>query len=189
MFDRQGDIRQVGLGVQGIYHEGTRFLSKLELRLGKHRPLLLSSTVKDDNALLAVDLTNPDSYANGQVVIPHGTVHISRTMFIWEGRCYEKLRLLNYGVFPISFCFSLLFEADFADIFEARGSKRPQRGERLPDFAEGGYCPELSGPGRPDTSDASRVLPPAEGAFVEGGSARSEPAAQSRADVVSHHFL
>ena len=81
-FDRQGDIRQVGLGAQGIYHEGTRFLSKLELRLGKHRPLLLSSTVKDDNALLAVDLTNPDSYANGQVVIPHGTVHISRTMFI-----------------------------------------------------------------------------------------------------------
>jgi hypothetical protein len=35
VFDRHGDIRPVGLGVQGVYHEGTRYLSRLELRLGK----------------------------------------------------------------------------------------------------------------------------------------------------------
>src|SRR5919108_4426541 len=85
VFDRHGDIRPVGLGVQGIYHEGTRYLSRLELRLGRDRPMLLSSTVRDDNALLAVDLTNADTYADGSVSICRGTVHISRSMFLWKG--------------------------------------------------------------------------------------------------------
>lgn len=138
VFDRHGDIRTVGQGVQGIYHKDTRYLSRLELRLGNHRPLLLSSTVKDDNALLTVDLTNPDTYANDDVAIPRGTVHISRTMFLWQGRCYERLRLLNYGLVPIDLGFSLKFEADFADIFEVRGMKRPQRGRRQEDTIQGG---------------------------------------------------
>jgi len=58
VLDRYGDIEPTGLGEQGLYHEGTRFLSRLEVRLDGQRPLLLSSTVKDDNSFLAVDLTN-----------------------------------------------------------------------------------------------------------------------------------
>ena len=138
VFDRHGDIRPVGQGVQGVYHEGTRFLSRLELRLGKDRPMLLSSTVRDDNALLAVDLTNPDAYVDGEIAIQRGTLHIARTTFLWEGRCYERLRLLNYGQVPVDLAFSLKFEADFADIFEVRGMKRPKRGRRLPDAIDGG---------------------------------------------------
>ena len=49
-----------GMKEQGLFHEGTRFLSCLVLRLGRGEPLFLSSTVKEDNAILAVDLTNPD---------------------------------------------------------------------------------------------------------------------------------
>ena len=138
VFDRHGDIRPVGQGVQGLYHEGTRFLSRLELRLGKDRPMLLSSTVRDDNGLLAVDLTNPDSYAHGEVVVPRGMLHISRVMFLWQGTCFERLRLLNYSLVPLDLSFSLTFDADFADIFEVRGSKRPQRGRRLDDTVNGG---------------------------------------------------
>jgi len=37
----------------------TRFLSRFELTINGERPLLLSSTVKEDNVLLNVDLTNP----------------------------------------------------------------------------------------------------------------------------------
>jgi glycogen debranching enzyme len=138
VFDRHGDIRPVGQGVQGLYHEGTRFLSRLELRLGKDRPMLLSSTVRDDNGLLAVDLTNPDSYANGEVAVPRGMLHISRVMFLWQGTCFERLRLRNYGLVPIDLSFSLKFDADFADIFEVRGSKRPHRGRLLDDTVNGG---------------------------------------------------
>ena len=79
VFNRFGDITP-SYGELGIYHQDTRFLSKLVLRLEKERPLLLSSTIKDDNAILAVDLMNPDVWHDGAVVIPHGTVHISRSM-------------------------------------------------------------------------------------------------------------
>src|SRR5215475_9753920 len=60
VFDHLGDIKPVGLGEEGIYHEGTRYLSCLLLGLGSDRPLFLSSTVNEDNDLLVVDLTNPD---------------------------------------------------------------------------------------------------------------------------------
>ena len=56
VFDRFGDVQPVGLGEQGLYHDGTRFLSRLEVRMGGRRPLLLSSTVKEDNDLLAVGI-------------------------------------------------------------------------------------------------------------------------------------
>ncbi|HXG31519.1 MAG TPA: amylo-alpha-1,6-glucosidase [Thermodesulfobacteriota bacterium] len=134
IFDRYGDIQPIGLGEQGIYHEGTRFLSRLELRIGKDRPLLLSSTVKEDNALLAVDLTNPDIYLNGRVLIPRGTLHIFRARFLWQGVCYERLRISNYGLFSVNVSFSIHFQADFADIFEVRGLKRERRGRRLEDI-------------------------------------------------------
>src|SRR5512138_1678938 len=60
LFDRYGDIQPVGLGEQGIYHEGTRYISRLELLLEKNRPLLLSSFIKQDNSVLSVDLANQD---------------------------------------------------------------------------------------------------------------------------------
>ena len=66
VFDRYGDIQPVGLGEQGLYRDGTRFLSRLVLNLGGMRPMLLSSTVREDNVLLAVDLTNPDVYEIGR---------------------------------------------------------------------------------------------------------------------------
>ncbi|HZS11319.1 MAG TPA: amylo-alpha-1,6-glucosidase [Nitrospirales bacterium] len=138
VFDRHGDMRHVGTGVQGLYHDGTRHLSRLELRLGEHRPMLLSSTVKDDNALLAVDLTNTDAPIGDDLLVPRGTVHLSRTMFLWNGQCYERLRLLNYGLAPVALSFSFHFASDFADIFEVRGMKRARKGHRLDDFIEGG---------------------------------------------------
>lgn len=128
IFDRSGDIQPVGQGEQGIYHEGTRFLSRLELRLGSIRPLLLSSTVKEDNSLIAVDLTNPDIFRNGEVVLPHGALHIFRAKFLWQGVYYERLRFSNYSASSVDLSFSLSFEGDFADIFEVRGIRRAQRG-------------------------------------------------------------
>jgi glycogen debranching enzyme len=131
VFDRYGDIQALGLGEQGLYHEGTRFLSRCVLRLGGDRPLLLSSTVKDDNALLTVDLTNPDFTLNRQVAVPRGTLHIFRAKFLWQGTCYERLRISNYGPIPIDLPLYLRFDADFADIFEVRGLRRERRGQKL----------------------------------------------------------
>src|SRR5437762_6382805 len=60
VFDYSGDIGAFGAGEQGLYHEGTRYLSRFRLRLNGHRPLLLSSRVKEENELFGADLTNPD---------------------------------------------------------------------------------------------------------------------------------
>jgi glycogen debranching enzyme len=132
VFDHYGDLVPFGLGEQGLYHEGTRFLSRLDLRLGEARPLLLSSTVREDNDVITVDLTNPDLTVNGRLV-PRGRVHIFRAKFLFRGVCYERLRVTNFGLEVAELPLAMRFDADFADIFEVRGLKRARRGQRLPD--------------------------------------------------------
>jgi glycogen debranching enzyme len=133
VFDRHGNIQQTGLGEQGIYHEGTRFLSRLVFCLGNLAPFLLSSNIKEDNFLFTVDLTNPDIYVGGIIALHRGDLHISRSKFLWDSICYERLTLVNYGLLPVEVTFSVQFDADFADIFEVRGVKRARRGQRLSD--------------------------------------------------------
>ena len=131
VFDRFGDIETFGTGELGLYYQDTRFLSRLTLRLGKDRPLLLSSTVREDNAVMAVDGTNPDVWRDSEIVIPRGTVHVFRSKILWEKTCHERLRIHNYGRAPIDISFAIEFDADFADIFELRGMNRERRGRRL----------------------------------------------------------
>ena len=131
LFDRYGDIHSLRTGSQGLYHEGTRFLSRFELTINGERPLLLSSTVKEDNVLLNVDLTNPDMIHEGQVEISRGAVHLSRALFLWQGICFERLRVHNYSLLPVPVRLSFSVDADFADLFEVRGKVRSRRGQRL----------------------------------------------------------
>ncbi|MGH9663470.1 MAG: glycogen debranching N-terminal domain-containing protein, partial [Bryobacteraceae bacterium] len=76
VFNHFGDMDSEARNEEGFYHEGTRFLSTWRLRLAGNRPLLLSSTVRCDNGSIAVDLTNPDLYSQGKLVMPHGSLHI-----------------------------------------------------------------------------------------------------------------
>lgn len=131
VFDRYGDIHHALSGPQGLYHEGTRFLSRFELLLQAQRPMLLSATVKDDNALFTGDLTNPDLILDGQRPIPRGMLHVCRTRFLWQGTCHERIRVHNYGTTKVPLSLTFILETDFADLFEARGRQRPRRGSRL----------------------------------------------------------
>jgi glycogen debranching enzyme len=136
VFNRHGDIEQFGLGEEGLFYEGTRFLSELVLYLGNSRPLLLTSTISGDNFLFSADLTNVDILDDDEVAIPRGTLHLHRSKFLWNGISYDKFRIANYGLSPVSVPFRLNFDADFADIFEVRGTRREKRGQRLEDAAE-----------------------------------------------------
>jgi glycogen debranching enzyme len=131
IFDQFGDVTPFGLGEQGLYHNGTRHLSRLELRVNGVRPLLLSSSVREDNDLFVVDLTNPDIPLGADTVFRRDILHVFRAKFLWESSCYERLRLTNHGLDPISLTLTLRFEADFADIFEVRGTSRARRGRML----------------------------------------------------------
>jgi glycogen debranching enzyme len=145
VFDSLGDILQVGLGSQGLFHNGTRYLSRLELRLDQVRPLLLSSTVNDANEILTVDLTNPETLGPDKRLLQRsGLLHVMRVRFICGSACYERMTLTNYGTTTMKVSLSVLFGADYADIFEVRGAKRARRGEPLaprvgPDWCELGY--------------------------------------------------
>ncbi|MDL1972912.1 MAG: amylo-alpha-1,6-glucosidase [Deltaproteobacteria bacterium] len=131
IFNRYGDIQPIGLGEQGLYHEGSRFVSRLEFILCDARPFLLSSAVGENNLLLTVDLTNPDLLIGKDLFLSRGSVHILRTKFLFEGGYYERIKIQNFAPSPVSLPLCFLFEADFADIFEVRGTKRQRRGEKL----------------------------------------------------------
>ena len=114
VLDRHGDIRPVGLHEEGLYHDGTRHLSRLSIRIGGLRPMLLSSAVKEDNTLVAVDLTNVDVAEHGAVVIPRGTLYVARVMIVWDGALHEHLTVRNYGAAPIGTWLTVAFDADYS---------------------------------------------------------------------------
>ena len=89
--DSYGDIGASAGGPDGLFHCDTRFLSRLELTINQLQPLLLGSNVRDDNTLLTVDLTNPDMFADGRLVLHKDTLHIVRTIFLWRGAAYQRL--------------------------------------------------------------------------------------------------
>jgi glycogen debranching enzyme len=131
VYDRFGDIHPIGSGAQGIYFEGMRFLSKSELLIENRRALLLSSSLKEENEILTVDLTNPDfEQAKGDLV-EKGNLHIHRSKFLWKDAFYEQISFSNFGTESMTFRITLLFEADFSDIFEVRGMQRKSRGTLL----------------------------------------------------------
>ena len=136
VFDRLGDIQTSGLGEQGLFFEGTRYLSELRLHLWDARPLLLSSAIKANNFLFTANLSNLDVSQHDRVAIPRGTLHLQRSKFIWHNVSYEEFAFINYGRAPVLVPFSLRFGADFADIFEVRGMTRQKRGQRLEDRIE-----------------------------------------------------
>jgi len=132
VFDRYGDIQGVGCGQQGIFHQETRYLSRLELRISGLRPLLLSSTVREDNILLGADLTNPDMELPSGESLLRGTLHLYRRKFLGDAACFDWITIHNYGPKPVDIELAFIFGADFADIFEVRGQKRKHRGADLP---------------------------------------------------------
>jgi glycogen debranching enzyme len=138
LFDRFGDIQPIGMGEEGIYYDGTRFLSHQELLIEGVRPMFLNSTVKDDNGLFIIELMNPDLHVNGKNTIAKGLLHLFRAKLLWNTACYEHVRIVNYGLEKIETSVSMEFDADYTDIFEVRGFQRDKHGESLPAQAGGG---------------------------------------------------
>jgi glycogen debranching enzyme len=128
VFDSHGDIGASAGGEDGLFDSDTRYLSHLELLVNGSRPLLLHSAVSDENLNYHADLTNPDIYVDGKIALLKDTVHISRTIYLYERSLRQCIAIVNHGPDPVTLTMSLLFASDFADIFEVRGLKRERRG-------------------------------------------------------------
>ena len=128
VLDSHGDIGASAGGPDGLFNADTRYLARLELVLNDVQPLLLGSNLRDDNSGLTIDLTNPDVYRDGRIVLQRDMLHIVRTHFLWRGTAYQRIGIQNHGESAASFDVTLLFDNDFADLFEVRGEKRARAG-------------------------------------------------------------
>jgi len=140
VFDQSGDMTADDAGEEGLYYRGTRHLSRLACLLGRNRPLLLSSNISDDNVLFAADCTNVDLRRGDRIILPHGEIHLFRSRVLGDGLCIDKLRICSHSTRTIEAPFSIRFAADFADVFEVRGTGRTQRGTRLSDRNTADEC-------------------------------------------------
>ncbi len=134
--DSHGDIGASKGGPDGIFHRDTRFLSRLELLLSGMQPLLLGSNLRDDNAVLTVDLTNPDIYFDNRLALAKDTLHLDRTIFLWNATLYQRIAVTNHGDRRLEIQLAFTFGGDFSDVFEVRGARRKRRGASVVSVAD-----------------------------------------------------
>ncbi|MDP1914226.1 amylo-alpha-1,6-glucosidase [Brevundimonas sp.] len=123
--DDWGDLKG---GADGLFVNDTRILSRLVLTAGKARPSLLSSGVSQDNVYFTCHSTNRPLPPMGGRSAPAGVLHIERRRFVRDRRMFERVRMANHGVEDVLLPLTLDFAADFADIFQVRGTLREKRG-------------------------------------------------------------
>ncbi|GLV21578.1 amylo-alpha-1,6-glucosidase [Sphingobium sp. TomMM35A] len=129
VFDHSGDAIAGPGSPEGLYHRDTRHLSHLYLTINGQRPILLSSALRDDNAILTCDLTNPDFPGDdGRVAVEHDLIHFRRTRFLWESAIHERITIRNFDAEARTVRVDVGFAADFADLFEIRGMTRLRKG-------------------------------------------------------------
>ena len=89
-------------------------------------PLLLSSTISEDNTVFTADLDQPRRAAGRTASSsPAGLLHIFRSRVLCERRAASSASACRTTRSTPSRCRSRFrFDADFADIFEVRGTRR-----------------------------------------------------------------
>jgi glycogen debranching enzyme len=101
VFDYRGDIGSEPGSSEGLYQCDTRVLSQFTVLLEEARPLLLSSTIQDDNATFSADMSNPDLLMGDVVALRREQIHLHRMRFLWNGACYERLLVRNFSASPL----------------------------------------------------------------------------------------
>jgi glycogen debranching enzyme len=132
VLDRFGNFQAFGPVAEGLFFEDTRYLSQLILTIDGVTPVLLSSSVNEDNTALMADFTNPELKSPDDRMFKD-TLHILSTTTLQEAGLSVRVHIHNFGRDEAVFKLRIDFDADFADIFEVRGAVRPRRGIKLPD--------------------------------------------------------
>lgn len=123
--DPWGDLKG---GADGLFDRDTRILSRFVMTAGLARPSRLSSGVSRDNVFFTAHTTNRPLPPMGGRSAPAGVLHLERRRFIRDHRLFERVRMMNHGVEDVLLPLAFDFGADFADIFQVRGTLREKRG-------------------------------------------------------------
>lgn len=78
---------------------------------------------------MTVDLANPELRSRDGIALHGELIHVNRLKYIWRDACYERFLVHNFDARSHVLTLGIRFGADFADLFEVRGQKRPQRGQ------------------------------------------------------------
>lgn len=122
-----GDIMPPGAPDVGFFHDDTRFLSRLELRVGGYRTVVLSSSSELTFAS-QIELTTGKNTLRDSYEIPENTVHIRREQLLSENLLYDYLTFENFNFTDLELLIELVYEADFMDVFQVRGAAREKPG-------------------------------------------------------------
>jgi glycogen debranching enzyme len=138
LLDAGGDILESPLEALGFFHRDTRYLSRFELKIAVEIPYLLNSYLSDDHAQLRVNLTNPDLQVHGGAIgLARNSIQIERSWVLDGAQMFHRVTLRSYAPAPVTMELDFAYDADFADTFEVRGTKRLRRGEFFPPAVNG----------------------------------------------------
>jgi glycogen debranching enzyme len=129
--DPWGDFSLEFQGGLGFFFGGTRFLHYLELRLARLRPLVLGRAISEDNLQVAVDLTNVDM-TDKHGTVPRNALYIQRLITLYDRQLFQTFTVTSFLEAPVDVPLELRYAADYADIFEVRGTPRRERGHAEP---------------------------------------------------------
>ena len=123
-----GDIFPAGAPDVGFFHDDTRFLSHMELRLGGHRAVVLSSSTEKTFAS-QIELTTGNITLRDSFDLPENTVHIRRQQSLASEIFFDRITFENFNLTPVSLVVEMHYEADFVDVFQVRGCARAVHGQ------------------------------------------------------------
>jgi len=122
-----GDIVSPGAPDVGFFHDDTRFLSHLELRLAGQPAMVLSANTEKSFAS-RIELTTEPIRLRDSFEIPENTIYIRRQQLLNTETMFDRFSLVSYNSKDIEFTLELRFDADFVDIFQVRGTTREIHG-------------------------------------------------------------
>lgn len=123
-----GDITPPGAPDVGFFHDDTRFLSNMELKIGGHRTLVLSSSTEKTFAS-KIELTTGSLAQINSFDLPENTIHLRRQQLLASEVLYDSIKFSNFNQSDAELLVEIAFEADFVDVFQVRGCARQKCGQ------------------------------------------------------------
>lgn len=128
--NRNGDVTPAGARELGLFSSDTRYLSHYELSVEGLGLVYLSSNAFDP-ACNRIDLMLTGTGNEEFLDDPQNFLHVRRRQLVDE-TFREEIELVNYLQRRVGLDVVFSFAADFADVFEIRGARRPRRGQLRP---------------------------------------------------------
>jgi len=123
-----GDISPAGAPDVGFFHDDTRFISNMELRVMGNRAVVLSSNTEKTFAN-QVELTTGNIALRDSYDLPENTIHIRREQLLAYDTFFDRITFENFNLVPVSFWLEIHYDADFVDVFQVRGCARSTHGQ------------------------------------------------------------